>query len=157
MRVLVCGGRNYDNRELVWRALDQYQENYGPLTVIQGGAPGADQWAREWAHRQTPAQEVTLVSVPADWEKWGTTAGPKRNQMMPAIDAALIINHGEVGGIRLAHDTVGRNRAAIGHSVADLDLGVVGAGSVLSAARTHPLASGDLLPTGPSRIFVSSS
>ena len=65
MKVLVCGGRNYDNRDLVWRALDQYQENYGPLTVIQGGAPGADQWAREWAHWQTPAQEVTLVSVPA--------------------------------------------------------------------------------------------
>ena len=49
MRVLVCGGRNYDNRDLVWRALDQYQENYGPLTVIQGGAPGADCWEREWA------------------------------------------------------------------------------------------------------------
>ena len=57
MRVLVCGGRNYDNRDLVWRALDQYQENYGPLTVIQGGAPGADQWAREWAHRQTPPRK----------------------------------------------------------------------------------------------------
>jgi hypothetical protein len=82
MRVLVCGGRNYDERDLVWRTLDQYQENYGPLTIIQGGAPGADRWAREWAQRQTPAQEVTLVSVPADWEKWGTAAGPKRNQMM---------------------------------------------------------------------------
>jgi hypothetical protein len=81
MRLLVCGGRNYDEREMVWRTLDQYQENYGPLTVIQGGAPGADHWAREWAHQQIPAQEVTLVSVPADWEKWGTAAGPKRNQM----------------------------------------------------------------------------
>jgi anaerobic selenocysteine-containing dehydrogenase len=86
MRVLVCGGRNYDNRDLVWRALDQYQENYGPLTVIQGGAPGADQWAREWAHWQTPAQEVTLVSVPADWEKWGTTdhrASAPRRRLLP--------------------------------------------------------------------------
>jgi hypothetical protein len=46
------------------------------------GSPDADCWAREWAHGQTPAQEVTLVSVPADWEKWGTAAGPKRNQMM---------------------------------------------------------------------------
>jgi hypothetical protein len=71
-----------DERDLVWRTLDQYQENYGPLTVIQGGAPGADRWAREWAHQQTPAQEVALVNVPADWEKWGTAAGPKRNQMM---------------------------------------------------------------------------
>jgi hypothetical protein len=63
VRILVCGGRNYDERDMVWRTLDQYQENYGPLTVIQGGAPGADHWAREWAHQQTPAQEVTLVSV----------------------------------------------------------------------------------------------
>ena len=52
------------------------------LTVIQGGAPGADRWAREWVHQQSPGQEVTLVSVPADWEKWDTAAGPKRNQMM---------------------------------------------------------------------------
>ena len=42
MRVLVCGGRDYDERDSVWRTLDQYQENYGPLKVIQGGAPGAD-------------------------------------------------------------------------------------------------------------------
>jgi hypothetical protein len=41
MRVLVCGGRNYDERDLVWRTLDQYQEYHGPLTVIQGGASGA--------------------------------------------------------------------------------------------------------------------
>ena len=82
MRVLVCGGRNFDERELVWRTLDQYQENYGPLTVIQGGAPGADCWAREWAYGQTPVREVTLVSVPADWEKWGSAAGPQRNHLM---------------------------------------------------------------------------
>jgi YspA, cpYpsA-related SLOG family len=82
MRVLVCGGRDFDERELVWRTLDQYQENYGPLTVIQGGAPGADCWAREWAYGQTPVREVTLVSVPADWEKWGSAAGPQRNHLM---------------------------------------------------------------------------
>ena len=45
MRILICGGSNYEERDTVWRTLDQYQENYGPLTVIQGGAPGADRWA----------------------------------------------------------------------------------------------------------------
>ena len=115
MRVLVCGGRDYDERDSVWRTLDQYQENYAPLTIIQGGAPGADCWAREWAHGQTPAQEVTLVSVPADWEKWGTAAGPKRNQMMldQKPDIVLAFPGGAVRPIfgppavrffRLAHD-----------------------------------------------------
>ena len=42
MRILICGGRNYEERDSVWRTLDQYQENYGPLTVIQGSAPGAE-------------------------------------------------------------------------------------------------------------------
>jgi len=42
---------------LVWRTLDQYQENYEPLTVIQGGTPGADRWTREWAHGQTPLRK----------------------------------------------------------------------------------------------------
>ena len=70
MSFLVCGGRDFDERELVWRTLDKYQENYGPLTVIQGGAPGADCWARDWAPAADPRQgSVTLVSVPADWEK----------------------------------------------------------------------------------------
>ena len=31
MRILICGGRNYEERDSVWRALDQHQENYGPM------------------------------------------------------------------------------------------------------------------------------
>ena len=43
---------------------------------------------------------------------------------LAAVDAALIVDHPEVGGIGLADDRVNRGRAAIGHRVADLDLGV---------------------------------
>ncbi len=64
MRILVCGGRTYDDRDLVWRTLDDYQRYYGSITIIQGGATGADALAKEWCYRQS---NVTLISVPANW------------------------------------------------------------------------------------------
>jgi hypothetical protein len=65
MRIIVCGGRTYDNRDLVWRTLDDYQRRCGPITIIQGGATGADALAKEWCYRQP---NITLISVPANWE-----------------------------------------------------------------------------------------
>ena len=52
MRILVCGGRTYDDRDLVWRTLDDYQRHHGSITIIQGGATGADALAKEWCYRQ---------------------------------------------------------------------------------------------------------
>lgn len=70
MRVLVCGGRDYLNRGAVFRALDELSHQYGRLTVIQGGARGADALAREWCARQ---QSVHLINEPADWKAHGRT------------------------------------------------------------------------------------
>jgi len=49
MRILVCGGRNYNNREIVFHELHKLAEEHGWLTIIQGGASGADKLARDWA------------------------------------------------------------------------------------------------------------
>ena len=48
-RVLVCGGRNYDDRATVFATLSTLHEHYHELHIIQGGAQGADALAREWA------------------------------------------------------------------------------------------------------------
>ena len=79
MRVLVCGGRDYTDRARVWRVLDAYREKYGRLTIIQGGARGADRHARDWALAQS---SVCLINEPADWDAHGKAAGPIRNQRM---------------------------------------------------------------------------
>jgi len=42
MRVLVCGGRNYNDRQAVFGALHELAEQHGWLTIIQGGASGAE-------------------------------------------------------------------------------------------------------------------
>jgi YspA, cpYpsA-related SLOG family len=65
-----------------YRELDALQESDGPLTVIQGGAPGADALAQRWAYIRAPRQQITLVTMPADWERHGKAAGPIRNAKM---------------------------------------------------------------------------
>lgn len=74
MRVIVCGGRNYDD----WRKLSQVLTAHMPITVmIQGDAPGADRLAHKWAD----ANNVPTISFPANW-KQGRKGGPLRNQFM---------------------------------------------------------------------------
>lgn len=79
MRVLVCGGRDYSDRAAVFGALDALHQKYGRLTVIQGGAPGADALARAWCGK---APSVYMINEPADWKSHGKAAGPLRNQRM---------------------------------------------------------------------------
>lgn len=80
MRVLVCGGRGYSGRNRVARQLDAVRVScpHDSMTVIQGGATGADQLAREWCI----AQCVPYINVPANWKRDGRAAGPIRNQRM---------------------------------------------------------------------------
>lgn len=80
LRVLVCGGRTFDDRHAVWNALDTLQDQY-PLhnvTIIEGGANGADRWAREWAQ----AYGLPVETYEADWNHFGKAAGILRNQSM---------------------------------------------------------------------------
>ena len=88
MRVLVCGGRNYDDVQAVYRELNSLREEHGPLTIIQGGAPGADKLARAWAFLQ---RKVSLIHVPADWETHGKAAGPIRNEKLLKENPDLVL------------------------------------------------------------------
>lgn len=78
MRIIVCGGRDYQDREAVWAALDKLHLKRGVTCLVQGHATGADQLAREWAE----ARGIPCQSYPADWRRFGNSAGPLRNQLM---------------------------------------------------------------------------
>ncbi|KAG5719640.1 hypothetical protein E4T56_gene17499, partial [Termitomyces sp. T112] len=49
---------------------------------------------------------------------------------LATVDAALVVDHLEIGFFGLADDAIGRRRTAVRHDVADLDLGVGCAGVV---------------------------
>ncbi len=78
MRVLVTGGRHYKDRQSVFMALDSLHAHKSIAAIINGAAPGADSLAIDWAI----ARGVTVISIPADWNKHGNAAGPIRNQRM---------------------------------------------------------------------------
>lgn len=76
MRILVCGGRDYDNDELVDYNLDGLKHD--GMVIIQGGARGADKLAKAWAYYN----KVTCEEYKADWKTHGNAAGPIRNRLM---------------------------------------------------------------------------
>ena len=74
-RVLVCGGRFYNNSDRVFEILDEYNAD----EILEGGcATGADSYARAWAR----IRERTCITVYAKWSKYNNAAGPLRNQQM---------------------------------------------------------------------------
>lgn len=82
MRVLVCGGRNYDRWSTVQKTLAEIK----PDVIIQGGAGGADALAARWAD----VNGVPLVTYPALWRQ-GRKAGPIRNAFMLADSRADLV------------------------------------------------------------------
>lgn len=78
MKALVCGGREYGDRARLERVLNAAVDRLGVTEIIQGGAPGADHLAKQWAiARGIPQREFA-----ADWDTLGRAAGPARNREM---------------------------------------------------------------------------
>lgn len=80
MRVLVCGGRNYDDHARVRAVLGKLHAEAGIDVLIEGGAHGTDRLARLWAE----AFGIPVETFEADWENQGSFAGPARNARMLA-------------------------------------------------------------------------
>lgn len=97
-RLLVCGGRMFGRvadivkvedldaaiknaeieRAYLKATLDKLKETLELECLIEGQAKGADQLAGKWADEN----DVTHLKFPADWKRYGRSAGWKRNQRM---------------------------------------------------------------------------
>lgn len=78
MRLLVCGGRDFNNVSRVRHVLHAVHAKRPITLLIEGGAPGADRRAREWAI----ANGIPFKTFDADWKAYGKAAGPIRNGKM---------------------------------------------------------------------------
>jgi hypothetical protein len=84
MRVLVCGGRDYNDRDHIWNELCRLDIERGPFTcVIHGAARGADYEAMIWAQcERNNGRKVLHAPFVAEWDKYGRAAGSIRNARM---------------------------------------------------------------------------
>ena len=79
LRLLVCGGRNYSDKAKVWEVLSGIKDKHGMnVFLCEGDASGADYLAKEFAK----SNGWDRVSYPANWARYGNSAGPIRNQKM---------------------------------------------------------------------------
>ena len=78
MRLLVCGPRDCDKTPEVFFWLNAINAVTDIDVIIHGNAYGPDKISGQWAAMLGVSTEV----YPADWEKYGRAAGPRRNANM---------------------------------------------------------------------------
>ena len=97
-RVIVFGSRYWTNVAPIYQALAVLKAEHGEdLLVVHGDCPtGADAIAEEVCrlHLGTPVEQE---KHPADWKRYGTSAGPRRNAEMATLGARLVLGFRDHG------------------------------------------------------------
>ena len=101
VRVLVCGGRTYNDHVHVYDTLNAIQDERGPISAVIAGRPLGEEshgedycWAESWSFMEL----VPFYGFPARWsdlsnpdavirvrsggKRYDAKAGPRRNQRM---------------------------------------------------------------------------
>jgi hypothetical protein len=86
-KLIIAGSRNVTDIALVYKALDYFNFNEGNVAeIVSGGARGVDTLGEQVAL----ALGIPVKRFPADWDKYGKSAGYKRNQDMANYADALL-------------------------------------------------------------------
>src|SRR5262245_55449389 len=93
MKLIIAGSRTFTDYQLVCQTLGP--DRHRITEVIHGGARGADRLGFLWAL----AHQVRSRCFAADWERFGNSAGVRRNhQMAQAGDMLLAFWDGQSPG-----------------------------------------------------------
>lgn len=97
-RIVIAGCRDYENYEeakgFIEACLKGIEEE---IIILSGGAKGADALGERYALENG----MRVERYPAEWEKYGRGAGPKRNQKMAeACDMAICFWDGKSRGTK---------------------------------------------------------
>lgn len=87
MNVAVVGSRTWDDSIFIFNTLDELLfELDVPITIVSGGAEGADKMGEAWTIENGMS---TIIHLP-DWKKYGKPAGYRRNELI-VRDAGLVL------------------------------------------------------------------
>lgn len=88
-KVIIAGSRGFSNYKLLKEKCNQYlrekRKDYN-IIIVSGHARGADLLGEKYAQDEGFPLEI----YPADWKKFGKSAGFRRNEQMAEVADALI-------------------------------------------------------------------
>ena len=89
-RVVVAGCRDYNNYFLLSRELKKLIKNLDKdheIIIVSGGASGADSLGEKFAKKHN----LKIEKYPAEWDKYGRSAGPIRNYKMAQVADLVVV------------------------------------------------------------------
>ena len=96
MKTIIAGSREIKDYPLICRLLNT-ELDWIVTEVVSGTAQGVDRAGESWAR----SKRIPVKCFPADWKKFGTSAGNIRNEEMANYaDAAFIIWDGKSSGTK---------------------------------------------------------
>lgn len=104
-RMIVAGGRDYSNQNVVNYYIDRVKDVCDSrglnLVIVCGMATGADTLGRNYAI----SNGLEVLEFPANWNRYGKSAGYIRNKEMGNIaDSAIVFWDGRSKGSKLMID-----------------------------------------------------
>jgi hypothetical protein len=86
-KIIVAGGRDFDDYGRMSKVLNTNLEGIKELILVRGDCPtGADALVKVYAEECG----IDLATFEADWDQYGDAAGPIRNSKMAQYGHALI-------------------------------------------------------------------
>ncbi|MBE6562618.1 MAG: DUF2493 domain-containing protein [Ruminococcaceae bacterium] len=99
-KVVIAGCRYYNDYEEAKAYIDSYLSDIvkeHTVVIVSGGASGADLIGERYALEHG----LAIERYPADWKKYGRSAGPIRNQQMAKVcDFVICFWDGQSRGTR---------------------------------------------------------
>lgn len=87
-RVLVTGSRTWRGHGIIHHTLDQLHAQHPDMVLVSGACnSGADAIAERWAI----LRRVQTERHPAEWRRYGRSAGPRRNIAMVQTRPAEVV------------------------------------------------------------------
>lgn len=100
MKTIIAGSRNIKDLEIVECAIKSSE--FKITEIVSGGARGVDKLGEEYARKN----KIPVTKFPAQWDKYGKSAGYKRNvEMANYADCLIAIWDGESKGTGHMIDT----------------------------------------------------
>ena len=86
IKIIIAGGRNFDDYPKLCQVCDEFLQDQNNIEIVSGAYKGADFLGERYASERN----YPIKQFPADWRRYGKSAGLKRNTEMAAYADALI-------------------------------------------------------------------